>query len=168
MIRKKWKRMIPVVCAAVVLLGALAGTWLWREFSFRTEPFGYQYSVVSVFFTDGDVPPYEPEIPKYALTDTGMLLDIHGSDFGRLSGSFRKFQLSQDNFDDCFLPDGAWRVTGIDAVSARENNAQAWQYQNISGSFYYIMLQKNGDVFLCIGEKGAICQFFWMQPLGQY
>lgn len=165
-IRKK--HFIFLVCVVAVLPGVLAGNLLWKVFSFRAEPFGYQYSIVSVFFTDGDVPSCEPEIPEYALTDTGVLLDIRGSDFGRLSGSFRRFQLSQENFDDCFLPDGAWRVTGLDAVSARENNEKAWQYQKINGTFYYIMLQENGDVFLCIGEKGAICRFFWLQPLGNY
>lgn len=164
----KWKWILPIACVALIIFAFLIGVWIWRNASFRNAPFGYQYSVVSVFFSDRDLPAFAPETPEYALTNDGILLDIHGSDSGRLSSSFRKFSLNEENFDDLFADDGAWRVTGLDAGSARKENAGAWRYQKLNGSFYYVLLQKNGDVFLCIGEDGAICQFYWLQALGNY
>lgn len=164
----KLKWVLPAICVAVVLLAVLIGMWIWRGMSFHDAPFGYQYSVVAVFFSDRDVPSLAPEVPEYALTEDGILLDINGVDSGRLSGAFRKFTLDQASFDDIFDDEGTWRVTGIDTVTTRKNNVSAWRYQKLDGSFYYVLLQKNGDVFLCIGEDGTIGRFYWLQSLGAY
>lgn len=164
----KFKWLILIGCVAVLILAVVLGVWQWRRTSFRDVPFGQKYSVVSVFFAKGEVTAFDPETPVYALTHEGYLLDIDGSDFGRLSSSFRKFTPNQENFDHRFHEDGAWRVTGIDAAGAREDNAAAWKYEKMNGTFYYVLLQKNGDVFLCVGKDGAICQFYWLQGLGNY
>lgn len=164
----KWKWLLIVITAVVVFLAVLIGVMIRRNASFSETPFGYQYSVVSVFFTDREIPSCVPEIPEYALRDDGALLDIRGDDSGRLTGSLRKFSLTEEVFDNIFTDEGSWRVTGLDAVSARKDNLSAWQYRKLDGSFYYVLLQKNGDVFLCIGEDGAICQFYWLQAVGIY
>ena len=166
--RINWKWMLLAGCAVLLILATVLGVWQWRRTYYQDLPFGLKYSVVSTFFVLGDVQVFDSETPEFALSQEGYLLDIAGSDFGRLSGALRKFSPSKENFDDIFHGEGKWRVTGLDAVSARQENAKAWKYEKMNGTFYYVMLQNNGDVFLCVGQDGAICQFYWLQPLEKY
>lgn len=163
---KKW---ILLMSGMIVIVLAIFGGWkVWQHTAFQGRPFGLYYGVDTVFFHVTTTENHSVEIPKYALSDTGELLGVDGNQTDRLAGPMKRIALSETNFDQIFHEDGQWGVMGIDAQSAREWNLRAWHYQKWDGSFYYVLLQNNGDVFLCIGEKGKIVEFIWVQPLMKY
>ncbi len=141
---------------------------MWQKINFAEMPFGYRCSISSVFYATSDLPTVSPENAVFALSNAGKLYNISGGESQRLTGSMTMLDLSKDNFDLRFAAQDAWRVTGLDAESARENNAKAWKYTALDGSFYYLLLQNNGDVFLCVGKNKVIEQFVWLQPLDEY
>ncbi len=163
---KAW--IIAACCAVVIFLLSCAGKLIWKEANFSEMPFGYRCSISSVFYATGDLPTVSPENAVFALSDAGRLYDISEGKSKRLTGSVTALNLSEENFDCRFADQDAWRVNGLNAKSARENNAKAWKYTALDGSFYYLLLQNNGDVFLCVGENKAIELFVWLQPLEKY
>ena len=165
MTRKKW--IVTAICLAVTLSIIFAGIFIWQHTAFQEMPFGYRYGISSYFYTSELITAVSPETPVYGLSATGKLYHILGGE-SRLTGSMREFQLSEENFDSRFVDDDDWRVIGLDAKSAREQNAQAWRYTALDGRFRYLLLQENGDVFLCVGENKEIELFMWLQPLDQY
>ena len=90
--------------------------------------------------------------PLYAITE-----DLHlfsQKEYGEPDewtdiGKLKKTELTKDNFDDLFHGDG-W-VDGHSANSIRRNNANVWQLIYNQDCLYYVLQQKNGDLYLAYG-----------------
>ena len=64
-------------------------------------------------------------------------------------GKLEKIELTKDIFDDLFRGDG-W-VDGQRANRIRKDNANAWQLLYNQEHLYYVLQQKNGDLYLAYG-----------------
>lgn len=68
-------------------------------------------------------------------------------------GQLTEFDLTKENFDDLFATAG-WNGKH-NAGSLRKNNAHAWQVIYNQENLYYVLQQKNGDVYLAAGYYDA-------------
>ncbi len=68
-------------------------------------------------------------------------------------GQLTEFDLTKENFDDLFYTDGWSGKTN--AKSLRKNNVHAWQVIYNKDALYYVLQQKNGDVYLAAGYYDA-------------
>ena len=129
------------------------------DFSFTAQldniiehPFGHYYTVQEIRYEvkrdDGNstIP-----LPEYCLSNNKELLileDLNSNNW-LSAGTFTEVMLSEDTFDQYFDPDGKTL-----AANMRRNNAKAWlvivSYLPDS-LFYYLLLQKDGEVFLTRG-----------------
>lgn len=68
-------------------------------------------------------------------------------------GKMEAIELSKENFDDLFSHPGNW-VDNAEAKSIRDNTQKAWQLIYNQDVLYYILQQKNGDLYLAYGYTG--------------
>jgi|GEM_PF-900324 hypothetical protein len=122
----------------------------------RTDPFGKYYKVGDIIFESGIYAfSYTTETaPKHCVTNEKELLVLENkSSTNWLNvGTFEEFMLTKDNFDRYFSG-----VRGS-ASSLRSNNQKAWRLlvTDLPDTiFYYLLLQKNGDVYLTYGYYDA-------------
>lgn len=127
------------------------------------EAMGRIYSVDRI---DYDAPQYswtytKGAMPSVALTEDGQLAWMeHGMDWAML-GTMTDVTLTKSNFDDSFARngDGGWREGNL-AGDLRQNNNKAWELQvprddEEDSQSYYVLQQKNGDVYLARGQHHA-------------
>ena len=133
------------------------------DFSFTAQldniiehPFGHYYTVQEIRYEvkrdDGNstIP-----LPEYCLSNNKELLileDLNSNNW-LSAGTFTEVMLSEDTFDQYFDPDGKTL-----AANMRRNNAKAWQVivSDLPDSlFYYLLLQKDGEVCLTRGYYDA-------------
>ena len=115
----------------------------------------HRYGVVAVIYESAiyDFSMVAQEnTPFYAVTE-GMGLMSQGEytpgDEWTDLGVLEETRLTKENFDDLFRGPDDW-YTGDTAATVRKNNANAWMlvYEDI---LYYVLQQKNGDVYLAFG-----------------
>ena len=68
-------------------------------------------------------------------------------------GKMEAIELSKENFDDLFKHPGNW-ADNADAKSIRDNTQKAWQLIYNQDVLYYILQQKNGNLYLAYGYTG--------------
>ena len=94
--------------------------------------------------------------PFYVLTeDMELASQKEVSEEGTWTnlGKMEAIELSKENFDDLFSHPGNW-VDNADAKSIRDNTQKAWQLIYNQDVLYYILQQKNGDLYLAYGYTG--------------
>ena len=64
-------------------------------------------------------------------------------------GQLEEIRLTKENFDELFLTEG-W-VEGKTAKNIRKNTVNAWQLVYDQEVLYYVLQQKNGDLYLAYG-----------------
>ena len=91
--------------------------------------------------------------PVYAITD-GMRLMSRGEhtagDEWTDLGVLTETELTKENFDELFFRGGRW-PSGESASVIRKNNANAWMLVYHQDVLYYVLQQKNGEVYLAFG-----------------
>ena len=130
----------------------------------NSEPFGHSYRVESVVYQALQYSfSYSPETaPKYCLTSDNQLmvsndflLNNQPNDWQSLGG-MSEVTLTEDNFDRYFLvidDISGWREEKS-AETLRRDNRKAWQLiieDDPNHVFYYVLQQKNGDIYLTYG-----------------
>lgn len=94
-------------------------------------------------------------LPEYCLSNNKELLileDLNSNNWLN-AGTFSEIELSKDTFDQYFDPDGKTL-----AANLRSNNVKAWRVivSDLPDSlFYYLLLQKDGEVCLTRGYYDA-------------
>lgn len=94
--------------------------------------------------------------PFYVLTeDMQLASQKEVSEEGAWAnlGKMEAIELSKETFDDLFKHPGNW-VDNADANSIRTNTENAWQLIYNQDVLYYILQQKNGDLYLAYGYTG--------------
>ena len=150
---KNKKRMIillSVVLVLVIVLGAALLPGILRRASYDASVFGKKYVIQSCVY-EGYYTYYEPE-HVYSLSDDGRLQESSDGKnaIETISDAMVAVELTEENFDKLFLGD-LWKSESINARYVRENTEKAWYAIGNNGVVYYVVLQKNGDVFLCKG-----------------
>ena len=115
-------------------------------------PFGHYYTIREIMYEvkrsggDSGIP-----LPEYCIAGNGELLILEdlSSNNWLSAGTLAEVVLLEDTFDRYFDPDGK----NI-AANLRRNNAKAWQafVSDLPDTlFYYLLLQKDGEVCLTRG-----------------
>jgi len=122
----------------------------------RIDPFGKYYKVRDIIYESGAYAfSYTTETtPKYYVTNEKELLVLEdkSSTSWLNAGTFEEVGLTKDNFDRYF------RGVRGSASSLRSNNQKAWRLlvnDSQDTVFYYLLLKKNGDVYLTYGYYDA-------------
>ena len=127
-----------------------------QEDNINDPPFGRYYTVQEIRYEvkrsggNTSIP-----LPEYCLSSDKNLLILEdlSSNNWLNAGTFTEVVLSKDTFDQYFDPDGKTL-----AANMRRNNAKAWQVivSDLPDSlFYYLLLQKDGEVYLTRGYYDA-------------
>ena len=94
--------------------------------------------------------------PVYAITEDMMLVsqkEVTDEGVWAQLGKLEEVQLTKENFDDLFKEPGLW-ANNADAKSIRNNTQNAWQLIYNQDVLYYVLQQKNGDLYLTYGYTG--------------
>lgn len=106
------------------------------------ETFGTSFSMVA-----------QQNTPVYAITDTMQLMSKgeHSSENEWTTlGMLTETELSKENFDNLFFNKGNW--FGKETASGiRKDTANAWSLIYNQEVLYYVLQQKNGEVYLAYG-----------------
>ena len=118
------------------------------------EALGADITMVS---PDGEL----PETPMYAVSDAMRFLVKYSSDEWTALGTLEETELTKANFDELFKHKEAWLGKG--SVSAvRKDTVNAWVLIYDQDILYYILQQKNGDVYL------ALCYYDYWEKSDPY
>lgn len=118
---------------------------------YRGEKIVYENGLYSFVLSDNDIPQFlisdedfsllttdYPDYPEPALSSSWYKID-----------GLQKIELKSSNFDDLFEA-AVWKH-GYSAKSLRKNNLNAFSAFDLSGRMYYLLEQKNGDIFIAQG-----------------
>ncbi len=114
----------------------------------------HSYTVTEIIYQSGNLTASETEYPPFSITkDMELEIKIDSpqvSDSGWISlGQLSEAELTKENFDDLFYTDG-W-AGKANASALRKNNVHVWQVIYNKDALYYVLQQKNGDVYLASG-----------------
>jgi beta-lactamase regulating signal transducer with metallopeptidase domain len=163
-----WKKptlWITIISAVLTVLIVIICALNPKEDTLVTaEPFGHSYRVESVVYEAPQYSfSYSPETaPKYCLTSDNqlmvredLLLENQLNGWQSLGG-MNEVTLTEDNFDRYLLvidDISGWREEKS-AERLRHDNQKAWQLileDDPNHVFYYVLQQKNGDIYLAYG-----------------
>lgn len=137
-----------------------------------SELFGHSYAVEEIVYESPLLSVMlEPETaPSYSVTEEGKLMEkrsplLYGEEASKewvICGSAEEINLTVDNFDQYVYWNGTILTPMISPEELREQNKKAWYVDSEAegGTFYYILQQKNGDIYLADGtDRGENSQF---------
>ena len=131
-----------------------------EQFSFV----GKQYEGEKVIYSDGSYSYImtDENIPKFKISDVSLELytarDFSNNTWERID-VIQKIRLNKTNFDDLFSK-YEWQ-NGFDARKIRKNNLNAFSAYGSNGTLYYLLEQKNGDIYIA-QSGGVISNFRWL------
>ena len=144
---------VIVVCAAVAVCFLTSPA---EKASPKGDPFGKYYCVSDIVYEAGiyDFSYTTETAPKYGLTESGELLVLEDKNSEKWlnAGVFEEVELTEDSFDRFFKG-----IRGP-AASLRRDNERVWRLivSDLPDSvFYYLLLQKSGEVYLTYGYWDA-------------
>lgn len=149
-----WKSAIGSVVCIIVALCFLTNP--------REQVFGYHYVVEDVayyalIYSDLSVPQASSEY--YLTEDYELIKKEKASGEYDVQGSVSEMTLTSDNFDKYIVENLAGLDEIIETTSLlREENEKTWVVENAEGTkgaFYYILQQKNGELYLCYGYNSG-------------
>ena len=91
--------------------------------------------------------------PIYAINEDMMLVsqkEVSEEGVWAQLGKLEEVQLTKENFDELFFSKGLW-TESANAKSIRKNTVNAWQMIYNQDVLYYVLQQKNGDLYLAYG-----------------
>ncbi len=126
-----------------IVSNILSGTYVVEEVTYESGI--YSFTIVA-----GE------NSPIYAITEDMVLAsqkEVSQEGAWANLGEMEAVELSKDNFDDLFKHPGNW-VDNTSANRIRNNTENAWQLIYNQDILYYILQQKNGDLYLAYGYTG--------------
>lgn len=129
-----------------------------------SELFGHSYTVEEIVYESPLLSVMlEPETaPSYSVTEEGRLMEkrsplLYGEEASKewvVCGNVDEITLTDNNFDQYVYWNGPILTPMISPEELREQNKKAWYVDSEAegGTFYYILQQKNGDIYLADGS----------------
>ncbi len=115
-------------------------------------------SYSSVFYTDENIPQFViSDIDFHLLTSDHPKPSLSSTYYDL--GSLQKISLTKKNFDNLFHSE-LWQK-GYSAKYLRKNNLNAFSAFDTSGRKYYLLEQKNGDIYIAQGYS-KVNHFRWV------
>jgi len=131
-------------------------------------PFGYTYEVseVTYHYNALSLLVTVETAPRITLTSDKSIMTsshpdvIYPEDVTGIRGPVKNIELTEENFDNYFphtsRKENGWANNSYSAEKLRKSNLNAWQFINDSeGNSYYILKQKNGDVYFAVWSYDA-------------
>ena len=112
------------------------------------EKIVYENGLYSFVLSDNDIPQFLISDEDFSLLTTDYPETTFSSSWYKIDG-LQKIKLKSSNFDDLFEA-AVWKH-GYSAKSLRKNNLNAFSAFDLSGRMYYLLEQKNGDIFIAQG-----------------
>ncbi len=148
----KWKKpALGVVAGAALVCAVLSVGLLTNSRGELTDIRGRYYLLSEAVFVTA-APREDSEQPLKQPLEYAIGEDLHLSD-GTDLGLLTEVSLTADNFDKLFFRDG-WQ-DGQSAAAIRRDNARAWRVVQEDREHYYVLQQKNGDIYLARGYYDA-------------
>lgn len=153
---------VAVLCVGIIVFCALDAETPENE-DYDTQLFSHSYRVEEVVYEEGmfsftytaDTAPRYQLTNEHGLLESGSIADNDPTNDWLKIGSFRETELDKDAFDACFSASKlGWRDGENLAAKLRRENQKAWRldYTNeYVDLVYYLLYQKNGDVYLSYG-----------------
>lgn len=91
--------------------------------------------------------------PIYTITEDMVLVsqkEVSEEGVWAKLGKLEETKLTKENFDELFFSHGRW-AENVNAKSIRKNTVNAWQLIYNQEALYYVLQQKNGDLYLAYG-----------------
>ncbi len=155
----RWKRPgIWVTLAAMAACAALAVGLLTNPAQEPAPAYPGSYDVEEItYLTPSIQREHFPMLENSAYAIDGELTLSSTARYGFEGAAFTigtltELELGRENFDELFSRTGGegW-LGGANAASIRRSNAKAWMLVSGKSNLYYLLQQKNGDVYLAYG-----------------
>ena len=104
------------------------------------------YTEPSSGYTNDNIPQFKVDNFSFSL----LKKEPDSSEWEKIDG-LQSVKLKESEFDKSFS-DGVW-TGNLSAQKLRKNNLHAFTAFNTDGSFYYLLEQKNGDVYIAKGSQ---------------
>ena len=112
-------------------------------------------SFSSIIYTNDNIPQFKISEQLEFLYKTEEVLNY---EWKKIDG-IQKIKLEKSNFDDLFTSE-IWH-DGITAKKIRKNNLNAFSSFDLNGTMYYLLEQKNGDIYIA-QSNGNTSDFRWL------
>lgn len=112
-------------------------------------------SFSSIIYTNDNIPQFKISEHLEFLYKTEEVLNY---EWKKIDG-IQKIKLEKSNFDDLFTSE-IWH-DGITAKTIRKNNLNAFSSFDLNGTMYYLLEQKNGDIYIA-QSNGNTSDFRWL------
>lgn len=124
-------------------------------------------SYSSVLYTNENIPQFLIDDAVFSLLTNDYPEPSIYSSYYRI-GILEKINLSKDNFDNLMTSE-IWQ-DGFSAVNLRKNNLNAFKTSDESGRLYYLLEQRNGDIYVAQGytDTYSIRWVFKMKEIEYY
>ena len=146
------KRIVCMILMGVLYLSVFSGCNKPNDFQgvedsiYEVIEVAYESGMYSFTITAGE------NSPLYAITEELQLSsqkEYGEADRWTELGKLEKTELTKITFDNLFVSDG-WNK-GQSASEIRKDNANTWQLIYNQEHLYYVLQQKNGDLYLAYG-----------------
>ncbi len=128
------------------------------------EKIVYENGSYSYVRLDSEIPQFLISDEDFSLLTTDYPETTFSSSWYKIGVGMQKIKLKDKNFDDLFEP-AVWKH-GYSAKSLRKNNLNAFSAFDISGRMYYLLEQKNGEIFIAEGNTESNT-FRWVYKMRQ-
>ena len=128
------------------------------------EKIVYENGSYSYVLLDSEIPQFLISDEDFSLLTTDYPETTFSSSWYKIGVGMQKIKLKDKNFDDLFEP-AVWKH-GYSAKSLRKNNLNAFSAFDLSGRKYYLLEQKNGDIFIAQGYTETK-SFRWVYKMRQ-
>ena len=112
-------------------------------------------SFSSIIYTNDNIPQFKISEQLEFLYKTEEALNY---EWKKIDG-IQKIKLQKSNFDDLFTNE-LW-YDGVTARTIRKNNLNAFSAFDLNGTMYYLLEQKNGDIYIA-QSNGNTSDFRWL------
>ena len=112
-------------------------------------------SFSSIIYTNDNIPQFKISEQFEFLYKTEETLNY---EWKKIDG-IQKIKLEKSNFDDLFTNE-LWH-DGVTARTIRKNNLNAFSAFDLNGTMYYLLEQKNGDIYIA-QSNGNTSNFRWL------
>jgi len=112
-------------------------------------------SFSSIIYTNDNIPQFKISEHLEFLYKTEEVLNY---EWKKIDG-IAKIKLEKSNFDDLFTNE-LWH-DGVTARTIRKNNLNAFSSFDLNGTMYYLLEQKNGDIYIA-QSNGNTSNFRWL------
>ena len=113
-------------------------------------------SFSSIIYTNSNIPQFmvsEQDLELLTTNDNSL-----SSAWKRIDG-LQRIALKKSNFDELFTAE-IWE-DGYSAAQIRKNNLNAFSANTLKGTWYYLLEQKNGDIYIAQSD-GVTSNFRWL------